>query len=558
MRLKKSLLCASVMASAAVLASSVTAYAGPPTVGAKAPASISDILPLVDGVKTMTPIKHLVVIYDENVSFDHYFATYPTATNPQGESPFTPPYRTPQINNLVSAGLLTTNPNDTNPGNGANAALPFRLDPTQAETADQNHAYTAEQQSEDNGAADLFPEFTGHGTAGGVGAFGTQGQVMGYFDGNTVTALWNYAAHFAMSDAAYTNTYGPSTPGALEAVAGQTNGLVTTVSSSASYYVNDTQGGKTLINDVDPAYDVCSSKTNAAFLTAKNIGDLLNAAKLSWGGFMGGFNLSTTNTNNTTGCARSSTAVASGVTTADYVPHHNWFQYFISTSNPTHARPTALGDIGYSYDSDNKADPANHEYDLSDFYAAVNAGDYPSVSYIKMIAIQDGHAGYSNPLDEQTGVVTLVNFLESQPDWKNTAIIITYDDSDGWYDHAYATPTRASFDAAADQVNGAGICGTGTTPNGISGQPVNGRCGPGVRIPFIVISPWAKRNYIDSTPITQASIVQFIEDNWLHKERLGGGSFDASTGSIMSMFNFHGTGNSPALTLSPTTGEPTS
>ena len=48
---------------------------------------------------------------------------------------------------------------------------------------------------------------------------------MGYFDGNTVTALWHYAQHFAMSDNAYTDTYGPSTPGALEVVSGQTNGM---------------------------------------------------------------------------------------------------------------------------------------------------------------------------------------------------------------------------------------------------------------------------------------------------------------------------------------------
>ena len=102
---------------------------------------------------------------------------------------------------------------------------PFRLDRTQANTADQNHGYTPEQQAYDNGKADLFPEFTGSGTAGGVGAFGTKGQVMGYFDGNTVTAFWNYAQNFAMSDNAYTDTYGPSTPGALKVFSGQTNGV---------------------------------------------------------------------------------------------------------------------------------------------------------------------------------------------------------------------------------------------------------------------------------------------------------------------------------------------
>ena len=94
----------------------------------------------------------------------------------------------------------------------------------------------------------------------------------------------------------------------------------------------------------------------------------------------------------------------------------------------------------------------------------MKAGNYPSVSYIKMPAYQDGHAGNSDPLDEQAGTVELINFLQKQPDWENTAVIITYDDSDGLYDHAYATPTTASFDPTADQVNGPGKCGTGTQP----------------------------------------------------------------------------------------------
>ena len=150
--------------------------------------------------------------------------------------------------------------------NGADAADPFRLDRTQANTADQNHAYTAEQQAYDDGKADLFPKYTGNGTPGGAGAFGTSGQVMGYFDGNTVTAMWHYAQHFAMSDNAYTDTYGPSTPGALEVVSGQTNGVLIVVSGSSRrpgrlYYIDDGQGGLTLINDVDPGYDVCSSTT---------------------------------------------------------------------------------------------------------------------------------------------------------------------------------------------------------------------------------------------------------------------------------------------------------
>ncbi|MCX4163378.1 MULTISPECIES: phospholipase C [Paraburkholderia] len=514
-----------------------------------------------NALKTATPIKHLVVIYNENISFDHYFGTYPNATNPSGEPVFNAASGTPTVNGLTGS-LLTANPNSTNTANGANAANPFRLDRTQAATADQNHSYTPEQQAEDNGAADLFPKYTGNGTSGGAGAFGTKGQVMGYFDGNTVTALWNYAQKFAMSDNAYTSTYGPSTPGALEVVSGQTNGMqiVKTTKqpstlAATSYYINDGQGGLTMINDVDPANDTCSSTTDTALMTGKNIGDLLNAQKITWGGFMGGFNLGTTNGNGTTGCKRSTIATAVNAATADYVPHHNWFQYFASTANPQHTRPSATAAIGQSLEADGKTpEPANHEYDTDDFFAAVQAGNYPSVSFLKAPAAQDGHAGYSDPLDEQAFVTKVINFLQQQPDWNSTAVVVTYDDSDGWYDHQYTTPTNPSF-SAIDQLNGNAVCGTGSPLSGVAGTgPVNGRCGPGVRIPFLVISPWAKTNYVDHTLIDQASVVRFIEDNWLGGTRLGGGAFDATSGDIRGLLNLSGSANTTPLYLDPTLG----
>jgi phospholipase C len=553
MNIRKTLLCASFFTSAAVAATAFSASAASPPRGAVAPVDPAAAIAQIDNAPTATPIKHLVVIYDENVSFDHYFGTYPQAANPPGEPSFYPLPGTPKVNNLVTANLLANNPNDINPGNGVNAADPFRLDRTQASTADQDHAYTAEQAAYDGGKADLFPEFTGSGTPGGVGAFGTQGQVMGYFDGNTVTAMWRYAQHFALDDNTYTNTFGPSTPGALEVVSGQTNGLQLLLSSKSSYYVKNTDGSLTLINDVDPGNDVCSSKTDQATVAGKNIGDLLNAAGLTWGGFMAGFDLGVTNANSTTGCARSTLSPVVGETVADYVPHHNWFQYFPSTANPTHARPAGLLSVGYSYDHDGAADPANHEYDLKDFFVAVNAGIFPSVSYLKLPAYQDGHAGYSDPLDEQNGLVALINFLQLQPDWKNTAVIVTYDDSDGWYDHAFVQPKNPSFDPVADQLDEPGRCGTGTPRIGLSGVPVNGRCGPGTRVPFLVISPYAQQNFVYHGLLTQASVVRFIEDNWLSGKRLGGGAFDNDAGSIMPMFNFQ-SGVAPSLHLDAKTG----
>jgi phospholipase C len=560
------------LSTAALLGVAATFTSTHSVAGNSLAAELSPVVSLIDDVAsnakkgsnpnalaTKTPIKHLVVIFNENISFDHYFGTYPNAVNPEGEPLFEPAKDTQRdINNLDSnSRLLTNNPNLTNTLNSPNASNPFRLDRTQAASGDQGHSYTPEQKAYDAGLNDLFPLNVGTGTAGGAGAFGTKALTMGYFDGNTVTALWNYAQNYAMSDNSWSDDFGPSTPGALNMFGGNTNGAVVPAGLSAST-IPDGQGGLSLINDTDPTGDTCSSKTAQVSVTGKNIGDLLNAANIPWGSFMGGFDLQTINNNGTTGCARSTPSEVTAAATADYIPHHAWFQYYASTSNPTHARPTSTAAIGYTKvpGHPNRVDPANHAYDLEDFYAAVGAGNYPAVSFVKLPAVQDGHAGYSNPLDEQTGVVNLINFLQSQPDWDSTAVIIAYDDSDGWYDHAFATTTHGSFNASADALNGTGNCGIpGQTPKplGVGGQAVDGRCGPGTRQPFLVISPYAKKNYVSHVLTTQASIPQFIEDNWLNGDRLGGGSFDATTGSIMDMFNFNKK-NSAKLILDPTFG----
>jgi len=571
------------------------------TPAASTPAAVS----AQDALPTATPIKHLVVIFGENVSFDHYFATYPNAKNTAGEPTFSAASGTQtDIATLAAAGLTgAANPNaqagspnivaatingktTTPPTLGAaltvNTAQPFRLDRSQANTKSQNHSYGPEQLADDNLKMDAFPLFTSASSfvAGSTGQFGSSAQVLGYFDGNTVTALWNLAQNYAMSDNAWTDTFGPSTPGAIEVISGQNQGVTVTANpknptARTANAIPDGQGGFTMIGDLDPTTDVCT--TNALTSTSgptgmmggKNIGDLLNAANITWGGFMGGFNLQTVNANGTTGCARSTWSDVLGSAPADYVQHHAWFQYYPTTANPTHQRPTSTAMVGFTEPTlDNTATPVHHQYDTDDFFAAVKAGNFPSVSFLKAPAIGDGHPGNSDPLDEQAFVTKVTNFLQQQPDWKNTLVVVAYDDSDGWYDHVVPTIKASSFDttlsmsaggttfAGADQLSGQGQCtGAGATqPLGINGGAVNGRCGPGTRTPFLVISPWAKVNYVDHTPITQASVVRFIEDNWLGSKRLGGGSFDATAGDIRGMLNLAGTGNNPTLFLDPTLG----
>ena len=507
---------------------------------------------------TATPIKHLVVIFQENVSFDHYFGTYPKATNPEGEPAFHAKPDTPAANTLLAAGLLERNPNKTNARNGPNAALPFRLDRSQAATADQNHGYSAEQATYDGGRMDLFPAKTGHGSKGGAGSFGTQGQVMGYYDGNTVTALWNYAQSFAMSDNSFSTTFGPSSPGAINLISGQTNGAMlpvgATLDADGTYdkgrVVPDGQGGWTMISDLDPTGDVCA-QGKTVLMTGHNIGDMLNARGITWGWFEGGFDLSLTNPNGTTGCARKTTSAVTHVTIADYIPHHEPFQYYPSTANPTHKRPASVAVIGTDHDGG-----ANHQYDMKDWYAALKAGNLPAVSFLKAPGFEDGHAGYSDPLDGQHFIVRAVNAVETSEFWKDAAIIVLYDDSDGWYDHAHAVINPSDLRVRGFDVLDGDRCGTTGVPlPGLGGRPVQGRCGYGTRQPFVVISPYAKPDHVDHRLTDQTSVMRFIEDNWMGGQRLGQGSFDAVAGPIGGMFDW-AKPMARALILNPETGEP--
>jgi phospholipase C len=514
-------------------------------------------------------IKHVVVIFGENISFDHYFGTYPNALNNPGGTPFTAAAGTPTPNNYIkNPSLLTANPNLSSGNN--NAALnsvganPFRLDIAQAGTNDQDHAYTPEQMAFDGGKMDLFPLSVGaanpatlNAQTNGSALTATTALTMGYFDGNTVTAMWNYAQHYAMNDHSFGTTFGPSTPGALNLVSGQTNGVINPLNVGYAT-VPDGNGGLTDIDDADPAGDVCSSTTASFSMSGKNIGDLLNAANITWGFFEGGFDLTVTNSNGTTGCARSTGAVniPGHPVKADYIPHHQPFQYYASTANLNHLRPTAA--IG-------TADQANHQYDAHDFTDALAAGVMPAVSFLKAPGFQDGHAGYSDPLDEQTFVVNTINAIEKSQFWSSTAIIIAYDDSDGWYDHLTNLVNGSA--TTADSLNGAGVCISATAAGnalpGVTSATLHaqGRCGYGPRLPLLVISPWAKKNAVDSTVTDQSSIARFIEDVFLTGTRIGGGSFDSIAGPLTNMFDFSNGAQAPnaaVVTLDPTTGKVTS
>lgn len=462
-------------------------------------------------LKTQTPIKHLVVIFQENNSFDRYFATYPHAANLPNEVKFTAKTDTPVVNGLTTQ-LINDNPN---------AVKPYRLT-NDFQPCSQNHDYPAEVLAYNGGLMNRFVE---HGSYQNEDyQKNCYGQVMGYYDGNSVTALWNYAQNFAMNDHTYTTTFGPSTVGALHLVAG-TTGPAITPNKPDEDIIN--KNGY-IIEDPNPVYDDCSygsSKSgDKGTMVARlddsvvNIGNLMTHKGITWGWFEAGFKPDSYN-GVTALCNKTSSNVYK-VEKPDYIPHHEPFQYFASTANPHHLAPTSTEMVG-------STDQANHQYDVVDFWSAANNGKLPAISYLKAPGYQDGHGGYSNPRDEQKWLVDTINRLQKLPEWKSTAVIITYDDTDGDYDHM--NPPKSQL--------------THTT----------GMVGYGTRIPFIVISPYAKVNYVDHTQLDQTSLIKFIEYNWV-LPTLGGNSADQYAGSILGMFDFNNKAQTPQLFLQPETG----
>ena len=594
-----------------------------------------------------TPIQHLVMIIGENISFDHYFGTYPQAANTDGQ-PFRAARGTPAVDGLPPAtssslppalrhatNLLTENPN---------AAQPQRLDssPTGLPgdaggqlTCDQDNNYAPEQEAFDGGKMDLFVQSTGEGT--GTSPFGTPCQdstVMDYYDGNSVTALWNYAQQYAMSDNSYGTTFGGTTLGHLNTVAGSTGGVdvthtsgklsISTPSAPNGVLTPNGLGGYSLTKNADPYWDDCSIGASVA-MSGSNIGDELNAAGISWGYFKGGFRPTTTFAEATGGTQPTSDfipqefanstfyesvphATNNGLCNSDHAIgtalggdgqygytddlslHQNPFQYYASTANPHHLSvPTGpdgqdtlagLEEIGHdtqSYlDGVPRFNTPNHQYDMSDFdqlVAAIQRGELapsalPAVSFLKASTYQTGHAGESDPADEQEFVTREINALERTPDWPHTAVILIWDDSDGWYDHAYSGVTNPSLSPADDLTN---TISGGSTSGQCGPKPQlvaplggeQGRCGFGPRLPLLVISPFARHNYVDHNLSDQSSIMNLIEYNWRLPAIPGSAdqvlaATDAQEGipfDLAGMFDFRGPSNRRLL-LNPNTGEP--
>ena len=156
---------------------------------------------------------------------------------------------------------------------------------------------------------------------------------------------------------------------------------------------------------------------------------------------MGGFDLTITNPDGSTGCSRQSPATAAnGGPTADYIPHHAWFQYYASTANPAHTRPTVPPRLyGTSADT-----VTNHEYDIHDFFDALKAGNLPAVSSSRRRQIWTAMPDTPIHCWSRNSWSTRSTRWKSRRLWNSTAVVINWDDSDGWYDHQMSPIVNSS------------------------------------------------------------------------------------------------------------------
>jgi phospholipase C len=182
--------------------------------------------------------------------------------------------------------------------------------------------------------------------------------------------------------------------------------------------------------------------------TAPTIGDELSAQGVDWAWFAGGWN----------------DAVAGVDAGALFQYHHQPFVYFANYAEGTPGRA--------------------HLKDEADFFAAVSgeAGTLPAVSFIKPVGIENEHPNYANVFAGDDHAESIVQAVRNSPYWRDTAIIITYDENGGFWDHVP--------------------------------PPTTDRWGPGTRIPTLVISPFAKRGFVDHTVYDTASITALIEHRW--------------------------------------------
>ncbi|HEX2647519.1 MAG TPA: alkaline phosphatase family protein [Candidatus Dormibacteraeota bacterium] len=445
-----------------------------------------------------SPIKHTIILYQENISFDHYFGTYGHGAN-----------GIPAGSKLVHTnGALTWGPYSPTQLSGA----------TQSRTCDVDHGYADMIKMSNHGAMDMFlqlgndktvtnpsansaatcPSFE---TAAPAPGANLTALANGYYTGKAgdpnapLQNYWKLASQYTLADNFFQGVYGPSTPGAEWLVAA----------------TNNTTG------DPNPIGDKCDdypAQINPQ--TIPNLGAEASKAGVSWAWFQGGFGTCTTANPTGTG----------------YSAHHDPFQYFSSTADLNHTYAMVP-----TFNSPNSN---QHQRDLSLLYDALSGTavggtvpKLPAISWVKAPAIDDGHPGYSGPALEDAFIGELVAKLQASRYWKNTALFIAFDETGGWWDHVAPPDLGGPF---ATWVNGQPNF-SGCQYPGVPGAAC-GEAGLGPRMPVLVISKFARHGFVDHTLLNTASLDRWVESNYELPALGVWGNRDRTAGSLRSAFNF--------------------
>jgi phospholipase C len=433
------------------------AFASGPTQSADAAARVTD--------EPFAPIKHVIVLYLENRSFDNLYGEFPGADGLKGLKPA-------QYQQVDGAGtpyrVLPQAPGSPLPLDLPNA--PFAIErfvPADSATGNPTHLFYHQQLQIDGGKMDRFAVVSG-----------VQGLTMGYYH-TMALPLAAEAQKYTLADHFFHSAFGGSFLNHMYFIS-----AAVPVFPNAPFDLRaqtDAQGNVTISGSVSPdGYGVntlySTSKPNLAGIpddqllppqTMPTIGDRLSEHGVSWAWYSGGWN----------------DAIA-GHPSPLFENNHQPFVYFARYAEGTPGRK-------------------EHLLDEEDFIAAARAGTLPAVSFVKPLGTNDEHPGYTDLISGERHTIELINAIRNGPNWKDAAIIITYDENGGFWDHVP--------------------------------PPKGDRWGPGARVPTIIISPFAKKGFVDHTTYETLSILALIE----HRFGLAPlGTRDAAANDMRGAFTF--------------------
>ena len=419
----------------------------------------------------LAKINHIVVIYMENHSFDNLYGEFAGADGVVGLDAGAPHVQqidgtgTPYATLPAPPGGPDGGPYPGFPTNLPNAPFPIEEDfrAADAATPDLHHNFYTEQFQINGGQMNRFALWSD-----------ARGLAMGYYHSNALPVPQE-AKKWTVCDRFHHAAFGGSFLNHHWLISAQTPAWPNAPTDAGLFNDPDAmvygQGESPLTPDgyaVNTAFSVNSPHPRFAVpavrlvpnMTNATIGDRLSAANLTLAWYSGGWNAAMAYSNNA-GAADDAGDPLPAVTNFQY--HHQPFVYYANYADGTAAK-------------------AQHLKDEQDFLAAVSAGQLPNVSFVKPVGIDNEHPGYTDLVRGDLHLLALINAIKAGPNWHDTAIIITYDEHGGFWDHVP--------------------------------PPVVDRWGPGARVPTIVISPYARVGFVDHTPYDTTSILATIEKRW--------------------------------------------